>query len=105
MLYDYTQNKFYLVASDQEIDRSISVGLRNDWIGTGTFFPMNTLRSPNHKFLVSVREASKYLELTSSENFDNSHPVRPEIKRRMESIRDTMTLDDNPVMFLLKLNK
>jgi hypothetical protein len=105
VLYDYTQNKYYLVASDQEIDRSISVGLRNDWIGIGTFFPMNTLRSPNHKFLVSVREASKYLELTSNENFNNSHPVRPEIKRRMESIRDTLTLDDNPVMFFLKLNK
>ncbi|MDZ7739617.1 MAG: hypothetical protein U5K32_11260 [Bacteroidales bacterium] len=45
----------------------------------------------------------RFIERTLCDNFISSDPSRPEIKQRMLDIADTLTIEDNPVMVLLKL--
>jgi len=84
-------------------DKLTQIGLYNDWIGAGTIFPNNVLKINDYLYLLSVKDASRLLQESKTNDFINGIPRRPEIRKRLQELTDTLQLEDNPVLILLKL--
>jgi len=104
VLYDFNNNLSYLVNSaTAHKDKLTQIGLYNDWIGAGTIFPNNVLKINDYLYLLSVKDASRLLQESKTNDFINGIPRRPEIRKRFQELTDTLQLEDNPVLILLKL--
>ncbi len=104
VLYDYKKNLSYLVNSTTAKKGKLTkIGLYNDWIGAGTIFPNNVLIINETLYLLSVRDASRLLQESETNDFLNGIPRKPEIRKRFQELTDTLKLEDNPVLVLLKL--
>lgn len=104
VLYDFNNNLSYLINSTTaQKGKLTQIGLNNDWIGGGTIFPNNVLNINDTLYLLSVIEVSKLLEESKTNDFINGKPRRPEIRERFQKLIDTLQLEDNPILVLLKL--
>jgi hypothetical protein len=104
VLYDYKMNKSYLINSCRsERGVPVHIGPPNDWAGWGAIFPRAYLDIDNDNYILYPMDSYRFNERTLCDDFINSDPSRPEIKQRMIDIADTLTMEDNPVMVLLKL--
>lgn len=104
VLYDYKNDVSYLVNSFEPARyKPWSIGLFNDWAGSGTIYPRTILEMNESKYILHSVNAITFLDIVNSKEFKEGNPKRPEIKLKMKQIADTLTIDDNPVMILLKL--
>ena len=104
VLYDYKKNKSYLINSCRsERGVPVHIGPPNDWAGWGAIFPRAYLEIDNDNYILYPMDSYRFIERTLCDDFINSDPSRPAIKQRMIDIADTLSMEDNPVMVLLKL--
>lgn len=104
VLYDYNANVSYIVNSFEPVRGSpFSIGLFNDWVGSGSIYPRDILEINGSKYILHSTDAIKFLDFVNSEEFEKGTPQRQEIKQKMKEIADTLTIDDNPVLILLEL--
>lgn len=104
VLYDYTNDISYIVNTfEPSKELPFSIGLFNDWVGSGTIYPKAILEMNGSRYILHSVAAIDFLNYVNSESFVEGIPCRPELKQKLERIADTLTIEDNPVMILLKL--
>ncbi len=104
VLYDIEENRYYLLNEyNRYKNPKYQNGIPNDWVGAGCIFPIRTLEVKGERYLFSMIDAYDFLEYVNSNDFKESIPKRPDIKQRFQKIADTLTIEDNPVLLLLKL--
>lgn len=106
VLYNIKENTFALVNSvgAKDGDSAIS-GLPNDWCGSGVISLEGQFQINGDSYIYDLIDSYKFLNYINSDDFKKGNPKRPKIKQKMQAIADTLTIDDNPVMMLLKLKK
>jgi hypothetical protein len=104
VLYNIKENTFALVHSfGANYGESAISGLPNDWCGSGVISPEGQFQINGDDYTYDLIDSYKFLNYINSDDFKEGNPKRPEIKLKMKQIADTLTIDDNPVMILLKL--
>ncbi len=104
VLYDHKMNISYLINSCRsERGVPVHIGPPNDWTGWGAIFPGGFLTIRDKRYILYPMDSYRFLERVLNDEFINSDPSRPEIKQKMLDIADTLTIEDNPVLILLKL--
>jgi hypothetical protein len=104
ILYSLKENLSYLINSDIVKEGTMTNrGILNDWIGYGSFNPRSAMEVHGDKYLIWTMTAIEFISYVQSEGFVNSIPKRPCLKQKMISIGDTLNIDDNPILMLLKL--
>ena len=106
VFYDPESNISYLVSNSiSQRGTQNSIGLEFDWVGYGYFLPFNFLTIGSDKYLLRVYDAHEYLSIINDNNFQSSHPIRKDVKEKMIAVSETVSIEDNPVIVLIKLKK
>lgn len=78
-------------------------GIPNDWVGYGALQPVGMAEMDSATYIMSVMEAYNFKQMVKSDEFVNSKPKRPELKRQYQELADTLGSEPDPILFLLKL--
>lgn len=103
-IYDQKKEKMTLINRCNIIlDEPILWGIPNDWVGYGTIKPEGVAKINNNNYIISFMDAVQLKDMVNSNGFKNAIPQRPEIKQKFQEIADTLTINDNPILILVKL--
>lgn len=105
VLFNPEQNASKLISkiTFDQIHRPLSFGLPFDWVGTGYLIPSFFVKSNMDKYIACILDSNIFLEFTKSDRFKSSIPKYPEVKSKMIDVSNNLTLEDNPILILLKL--
>ena len=104
ILFDTEEGKTYLLSSEQpEFGTPFNLGIPFTWVGAGFLYWNFKVSINGDDYIACFIDAYKVIEFARGEKFINSVPERPDIKQKFQEIANTLTIDDNPVLILLKL--
>jgi len=104
ILFDTEQVKTYLLSSEQpEFGTPFNLGIPFTWVGAGFLYWNFKVSINGDEYIACFIDAYKVIEFARGEEFINSAPERPDLKQKFQEIANTLTIDDNPVLILLKL--
>ena len=104
VLFDPISNKSQLVSRiAPRRHYPFSIGIPFDWLGTGYLNPRLSMKINLDMYVVCLVSAYEIIQFTNSESFENCIPTKPEVKNKLLEFSKTISIDDNPVLILLKL--
>jgi hypothetical protein len=110
VLYNPVLNESFLVGSSfshdaSQMGKQNSIGIDFSWVGYGYFLPFNVITIGSELYLSRVYDSSEYLSLIHDEDFQGIQPLRDDLRDKMIAVSKTISMEDNPVIVLIKLKK
>ena len=103
-MIDLQKNKLTLVNRFESVRGDpVYWGIPNDWIGFGPMKPMDVIVIDSEYYILSVMDVFKLKGLVKTETFINGVPKRPALKLKLQTLVDSLDLESDPVLFMLKV--
>ena len=103
-MFDFQTNKLTLVNRFEYVrGEPLYWGIPNDWIGVGAMKPNDVIMIDSEYYILSFWDVIKLKELVKTDAFVNGVPKRPIMKKKLQVLVDSLDLESDPVLFMLKV--
>ena len=105
-IFSKGQKRFFLTSyTDNYEGKAFKFGIKNDLDGGLPFRPHKYFFINGKEYLLSWVNAFNIIQYVKTDAFKNATPKYPEKKKALKQMADSLTINDNPVLMLVKLKE